>query len=256
MSAGAALPYIFFAPARVFDSFRDIVGFGPAAIRFLIAAPIIVIAFVAYQAFYIAYIGPANMGRATMAATPQFGRFTEEQKQRALEMQQNPSFQVVTYGVRFGMIIGSFTASFFLGALIYWLGGMLFKGSIKYMQALLVWTYATLPASLIWVIVNSFALLIHPPTSNVGIATGADTGVVHANLGALFDVTSFPIPVYVVALAALDLFAFYGLALAMLGLRRVGRVPWIGSFVVVIFVWLLGVGWRVVTAGVFGALMK
>jgi hypothetical protein len=47
---------------------------------------------------------------------------------------------------------------------------------------------------------------------------------------------ALPIPAYVAALSAFDLLVFYGLALAILGLRKAGRVPWIGALVTVIFV--------------------
>jgi hypothetical protein len=81
-------------------------------------------------------------------------------------------------------------------------------------------------------------------------------GVIHANLGALFTVTSLPVPVYVVALSALDLFEFYGLGLAIFGLRRVARIPWLGAIGIVLFVWLLGLFWRLTTAGLIGAIFK
>jgi hypothetical protein len=255
MSVGGTLTRAFFAPGRTFDSFRELVMFSPAAVRFLIAAAIILIAVVAYNAIFLASIGSEQIARASMEVSPQAAKMSPDVKERALQMQQSPTFQGFTLIMRFGLLILFTLASFFLGALIYWLGALLMKSKIKYLQALLVWTYASFPVVVIWLLANTIVLLVWPPSTNMAIVTGA-SGVIHANLGALFDVKSLPIPVYVVALSAFDLFELYGLALAMLGLRKVARIPWIGSFGIVIFVWLIGVMWRISTAGVVSAFMK
>ena len=255
MSATRSLTNIFFAPARVFDSFRDMTTFTPAAVRFLVAAAIIVVAMVAYNVIYLARIGPRNIARASIEAYPKLAVLPAERKEQILQVQESPALIATTRAIGFGKLIIFTLASLPLGALIYWLGSMLFKAKIQYLQALLVWTYSTLSPTVVWAFANTLALFIRPPTTNLAIVNGAN-GVIHANLGALFNVTMLPIPVYVVALSALDLFEFYGLVLAMCGLRKVARIPWIGSFGIVIFVWLIGVVWRIATAGVLGALMK
>jgi hypothetical protein len=142
-----------------------------------------------------------------------------------------------------------------LGALIYWLGATLFKGQLKYLQALLVWTYASLPVTVLWFLANTITVFVWPPAKPVAIVTGS-SGVFKPNLGALINVEAFPVPAYIAALSAFDLLIFYGLALAILGLRKAGRVPWIGASVTVIFVWLIGVGWRAGTAAITGALLR
>jgi hypothetical protein len=255
VSTLGTLPRIFFSPGRVFDSFRELQTFSPAAIRFVIGAAIIVLALVGYNALYMARIGTEQIGRAGMAISPQAARLPPEQRERALQMQQTPAFQAFTLFTRFGTIIAVSIASFFLGALIYWLGSLLLKSKMNYMQALLVWTYSGFPPVVLWLIANTLVLLIFPPTTNMAITTGMN-GVIHANLGALFTVTSLPVPVYVVALSALDLFEFYGLGLAIFGLRKVARIPWLGAIGIVLFVWLLGLFWRLTTAGLIGAIFK
>lgn len=255
MSVIKTLTHVFFLPGRVFDSFRELTTFSPAAVRFLIAAPIIVIAVVAYNVAYLASIGSEKIARASMEASPQIARMPAEQKERAFQMQQNPTFQAITLIMRFGQLILLTIASFFIGALIYWLGAMLFRSKIKYMQALLVWTYASLPVIVVWLLVNMIVLLVWPPSTNMAIVTGS-SGVVHANFGAFFTVTSLPLPVYVVALSAFDLFEFSGLGLAVFGLRKVARIHWLASFGIVIFVWLIGLVWRIGTAGLMTAVMK
>lgn len=255
VSTMGTLPLIFFSPGRVFDSFRELHTFSPAAIRFLIAAVIIVLALVGYNALYLARVGTERIARAGMALSPQVAKLPAEQQERALQMQQTPTFQAITLVMRFGTLIALSIASFFLGGLIYWLGSLLFKSKMKYMQALLVWTYAGFAPVVLWLIANTLVLLIFPPTTNMAITTGMN-GVIHANPGALFTVTSLPVPVYVVALSALDLFEFYGLGLAMFGLRKVARIPWLGAIGIVLFVWLLGLFWRLTTAGVVGQILK
>lgn len=255
MSVIKTLTHAFFAPARMFDSFRELKTFSPAAGRFVVAAVIILISLVAYNVAYQVIVGSGKIAVAAMESSPQAANLSEDQKQRALIMQQSPTFQMFTLGMRFGLLIVFSLASCFLGGLIYWLGAVLFKSKINYMQALLVWTYATMPVTVVWLLANMFVLLIWPPETNIAIVTDVN-GVVHGNLGAFFTVTSFPLPVYVVALSAFDLFEFYGLGLAVLGLRRVAGIHWLTSFGIVIFVWLIGVMYRITTAGVMGALFK
>jgi len=255
MPIGRTLLNIFVAPWRAFESFRDVTSFGAAAIRFLIAAVIILIAVVSYAALYQVRIGSENIARASMEASPKLANLPSEQKERAVQMSQNPGVRGMALVFGFGSLIALTLASMPLGGLIYWLGSMIFKGSMKYMQALLVWTYASLPAKVVWLIANVVMLLVMPPTNNVMIATGSG-GIFPANLGALFTVQSFPIPIYVVALSAVDAIEFYGLALAILGLRKVARIPWLGSVGIVLFVWLIGVCWRIAMAGVATAIMK
>lgn len=246
---------VFFSPGRAFESFRDVETFGPAAARFLIAAVIIIGAVIAFNALYLVRIGPERIARASIEASPNITNLSGDQKDRAVQMQSNPSFMAFTLAIRFGGIVFFQLVSFFLGAALYLLGTMATGGKIKYFQSVLVWTYAALPPTVIWVVVNSVALLVAPPSTDVAIALGS-AGVVHANLGALVTVTTLPVPVLAVALGAFDLFEFYGLLLAILGLGKVARLSWIKSFGIVVFVWLLGVGWRVGTAGVIAALFK
>ena len=255
MSVIKTLASAFFAPGRMFDSFRDLKTFSPAATRFVVAAAIILISLVVFNVAYLVIVGSGKIAVAAMESSPQTANMSDEQKERVLVMQQTPAFQVFTQTMRFGLLIVLTLASFFLGGLIYWLGAILFKSQIKYMQAVLVWTYATLPLTVVWLLANMLVLLVWPPATNIAIVTGAN-GVVHANLGALFTVTSLPLPVYVVALSAIDLFEFYGLGLAVFGLRRVAGIHWLTSFGIVIFVWLIGLMWRVSTAGAVGALLK
>ena len=247
MSVGATLANIFIAPARAFTSFRDVTAFAPTAVRLLIALAIILVALIAYSALYQTWIGYENIARAAVEASPRISELPSETRERTLQITQNPFFRIMNLVTNLGRIFITVVVGLPLGALIYWLGGMIFKAPLKYGQSLLVWAYATLPPVVLWSIANIVTLFVWPPTTNVGIVTGA-TGVFPSNPGALFAVTTLPLPAHVVAISALDLFEFYGLALAVVGLRKAGGLPWIGAAVTVAAVWTIGLIWRITTA--------
>lgn len=255
MSAGWTLLNIFVAPGRALTSFRDVTAFGPAVVRFLLAAPIILIALLAYNALYLARVGQVNIARAALETSPQMRSLSPEQKEQAIRVIQNPTYRVLNVVMTLGLAVLMTLVSMPLGALIYWVGSLIFKSRLKYMQALLVWVYATLPASVLWFVVNAITLFVWPPATNVAIVNGA-AGVFPGNLGALFTLEFLPPPVYVVALSAFDVFKFYGLALATFGLRKVGNIPWLAALGIVFFVWFLGVMYQVSVAGVVAALLR
>lgn len=255
MSTPRTLTNIFFAPSRAFASFRDVTTFTSTAVRFLIAAAIIVLATVTYNVIYPTRVGSENIAQASIDVSPRLASLPSEQKERALQMRRNPAFQIFGQLMSFGLLLVMLLASLPLGALVYWLGAMLFKGTIAYLQALLVWTYATLPPTVVWMVANTIGLFIWPPSTNMAIVRGSN-GVIRANLGALFTVTTLPIPDHVVALSAFDLFAFYGLTLAVIGLQKVAHLNWLRSLGIVIPIWLIGVLFRVAIAASIGALVK
>lgn len=250
------LVYAFIAPARVFGSFREPMGFGPLAARVLVAATIIIFGVAAYNVIFLQRVGRESITRATIEASPRVADLPAEQKEQVVTMQNNPAFLLATFFFQFGFIVGSVVLSIPLGGAIYLLGTMIFSSRVTYPQALLVWTFATLPPKLLWALANTVALFIHRPSTDIGIVMGASNGVLPANLGVLVEVTTFPVPILAVVLGAFDLFEFYGLALAALGLRKVGRMSWVASSGVVIAVWLFAVAWRVAGAAISVALLK
>lgn len=255
MPVGQTLLNIFIAPARAFTSFRDVTTFAPTAVRLLIAAAVIFVALIAYNALYTPWIGYETITRAAWEASPRISGLPSETRERTLQVTQNPLFRVMNVVSNLGRIIITVVVGLPLGALIYWLGGLIFKGRLRYGQALLVWAYATLPPAVLWSITNIVTLFVWPPTTNVGIVTGA-AGVFPSNLGALFAVSTLPLPAHVVALSAIDLFEFYGLTLAAVGLRKAGRLPWIGAAVTVAAVWAVGLIWRSGTAALVNVISR
>src|SRR2546425_12358934 len=83
MSTPRTLANIFFAPSRAFASFRDVTTFTSTAVRFLIAAAIIVVASAAYNVIYPARIGSENIAQASIEVSPRLANIPSEQKERA-----------------------------------------------------------------------------------------------------------------------------------------------------------------------------
>src|SRR5574341_382073 len=105
MSTPRTLANIFIAPARAFASFQDVTTFSPAAVRFLVALPILLLAAIIYNAMYLVRIDPATVGRAALEATPRTANLPPEAKERALQMMQNPTYRLVTSGMTFVRVI-------------------------------------------------------------------------------------------------------------------------------------------------------
>lgn len=90
--------------------------------------------------------------------------------------------------------------------------------------------------------------MVWPPASALRIASGS-AGVFPSNLAWVVPSTTLPIPAWVIALSVFDLFEFYGLILAVVGLRKAGRLPSWAALLIVAAVWVVGVVWRVGFAG-------
>lgn len=119
----------------------------------------------------------------------------------------------------------------------------------------MIWTYATMPPRVVWAIVNTLTLFVWPPTSNLRIATGG-AGVFPSNLGWAVPSPTLPLPAWVVALSVFDLFEFYGVTLAVVGLRKAGRLPWWGAGIIVAAVWGITIIWRVGSATLVNFIYK
>lgn len=225
MSTGQTLGSIFFDPGRVFESFR-------AKPRFLAAGLIIIVAVVAVQVLVVQRLGYENIVRAQIEASPFTANMTAEQKDQAVERSNSPVSKAIRYVIPavFWVII------FAVGGLLYLLGGMAMAKSVSYKQALSVWIYSILPPVLLLMLLNIVMLFVKKP-EEIDL-TQINRGLVHANLSLLVDATSAP--VVATALGAIDVFAIYGLILAALGMRKVGRMSTGASWTIVIAVWAIG----------------
>jgi hypothetical protein len=236
MSTPETLTGIFFEPGRTFESFR-------ARPRFLAAALLSVIIFMAFYLLYMTRVGYENIINAAIEMQAQKQDMSEEQKATAREIQLKPFVKAIRYGSPpIGLII-----FFAVGAAIYLLGVMAMGKQISYPQALAVWVYSNFPPLVLIMLANIIILFVRPPDPSdySGVARGLN-GLVHANPGAFM--ASDASPVLVTALSVLDLFAFYGLFLAALGLRKVARLSAGAAWGIVLTIWLLGVVARVAVA--------
>jgi hypothetical protein len=229
MSTPQTLTGIFFEPGRTFEALR-------ARPRFLAAAVLSLVIFMAFYLLYMTRVGYENVVNAGIEMQAQKSDMTDEQKAAGRDIQLKPVVKAIRYGspvIFFAVVIAA-------GAAIYLLGVMAMGKRITYKQALAVWSYSSFPPVVIAMLANIIILFARPPDpgdySTVARGLG---GLVHANPGAFMS--SDASPLLVTALSTFDLFAFYGLYLAALGLRKTGRLSSGGAWGVVLALWLLGV---------------
>ena len=181
-------------------------------------------------------------------SSPQAAQMSPEQKERAIAMQSGPIFKGIYYGspiIVMAVIISA-------GAGLYLLASVLMGRSLSYKQALSVWTYSSLPALLLAMLLNVILLFLKSP-DDYDIVHASRRGLVQANLGLFVDPKASP--VLASLLSSFDLFAFYGLFLAAIGLRRVAKMPSGSAWTIVLAIWIFGVIVRVSLAAITGGAM-
>ncbi|MBA3438940.1 MAG: YIP1 family protein [Pyrinomonadaceae bacterium] len=235
VSTAETLTSIFFEPGSTFEALR-------ARPRFLIAGLIITIVVASFSFLFIQRVGYENIVRAQIeAGAPDADT---EQRDRAIEMQSRPVFKALAYGAPVIFI----PLMLALGGALYLLGMMAMGGSVNYKQALSVWTYASLPPSVLLMLGNILMLFLR--ASDEIDPVKDNRGLLQGNPGVLIDGVAHP--VLATALSTLDIFSFYGLFLAAIGVRKVGRLSAGAAWGVVLAVWLLGVMLRILLATVSG----
>jgi hypothetical protein len=228
MSTPATLTGIFFEPGRVFDALRT-------RPRFLTATVILTIITIAITAALYMRIDMGQYIREKMEKGRNAAQQTEAQKE---------------LGVKIGKIVGavlvpaSVPISLFAGAGLYMLGVAAFGGAITYKKSLAVWAYSSLPPAVLASLVALLVLFLksadtidpeHLLVTNPGAFMGADSS-----------------PVVVAVLSQFDLLRFYGLFLAALGLRKVGKMSSGSAWGVVIAFWIIGAILKIASAAIFG----
>lgn len=236
MSTPETLTSIFFEPGRTFEALRE-------RPRFLVAALIIAGLTLLFTVLLFQKIDFEQFMRQQIEKGPRAEQMTPEQKEQAVAFQTGTVGKTLAYGFP---LLG--TAIYIAaGAAIYLLGAMLMGGALRYKQALAVWAYSSLPPTLLFTLV-ALVLLFIKPSDEVDVTKPG--GIVSANLGAVLG--SNASPPLAAALGSLDLFAIYGLILAAIGMRKVGRLSSGSAWAVVIGAWLLGVVVKVCWAALFG----
>ena len=241
MSTGETLTSIFFEPGRVFESMRE-------RPRLLVAAIIIAIAFLAFTITFFQRVGYERVIREAVENSPRAEQMTPEQKEQTIRIQSGPIVKAI-YFVSPILIIAVVIAA---GAGLYLLGSMMMAKKLSYKQALAVWTYSGLPPIVLSMLLNIILLFLKSP-DEYDVVNASRRGLVKANLGLLVDPKASPMLATV--LGSLDLFAFYGLFLAALGLRKVGKMSSGSAWGIVLTIWIIGVLFRVSLAGIFGSAM-
>jgi hypothetical protein len=234
MSEVATLGNIFFEPGRTFEDLKR-------KPRFVIGAIIISLLVTAYGFglyYKVGEAGVRSFASDQIDKSPQAGSMSAEQKATAINMQ-------MTIGkvVRFAMPVFVFI-SLLIGGLLYWGGAKAFGGTGSYLHALSVWVYSSLPPTIVGMIAN-FVVLALKSADDIDMAA-SQRGVIHANLGFLFDGKSMP--VLATLIGTFDVFFIWGWILAAIGLRITNRLSSGSAWAVVLILGLIGTLFRVIGA--------
>jgi hypothetical protein len=228
MSTPETLTGVFFEPSRTFEALR-------ARPRFLVAGLILLALACVVTLVLYTRVDMGQFIRDRIERAPNADQVTEQQK----DMQ-----------VRVGKMIGavfiplSVPIAIAAGAALYLLGVIAFGGSITYKKALAVWCYSWIPPSVFSALIAILVLFLKSPDSIV------PERLVATNPGALLGEESSR--VLVAFLSQFDLLRFYGLFLAALGLRKVGKISSGQAWGVVLSLWVLGLLLAVGSAAIFG----
>lgn len=240
LTTSETLTGIFFEPERVFDSLR-------ARPRFLVAALLTALLVCIFTFALFQRAGYENMMRSAIENSPRADQMTPQQKEGAIRFYSNPVLKAVNY---ISPLI-AITVVFAAGAALYMLGVMLMGRSLSYKQALAVWTYSSFPPIALSTLVSFAILFLKSPDELATVQPGRS--LARANLGLLVDPKASP--VLAAALGTFDVFTFYGLFLAALGLRKVARVSAGAAWAIVLALWLVSLIFRVGLAAATGTVM-
>lgn len=235
MSTAQTLTSIFFEPGETFTALR-------VRPRFLIAGIIMVVVFMAYYSTFVWRVGSETIARAQIESRSKDA--TPEQIEQGLAMQNSPIVKAVTYA-SFPLV---FAVMFAAGAGLYLLGAMLMGKSLSYKQALSVWVYSSYPPMVVYVVIN--ILLLFLKSADDIDPTAINSGIARANPSILVDTKTQPLLATV--LGSFDLIQFYGLFLAAVGLKTLGKLSSGSAWSIVLAIWFVGLILRVVMSLIMG----
>jgi len=227
LSTGETLSGIFFEPGRVFDSLR-------ARPRFLVAGLTLLILTTIVTGVLFLRVDMGEYIREKMDKSPRAAELTEQQKETNVKV--GKIFAALTFPVSVPIWIAA-------GAALYLLGAMAFGGSISYKSSLAVWVYSSLPPAILSTFVALCVLLLKAPD------TIDPEHLLVTNPGAFMGEGTAPM--LTALLSQFDLLRFYGLFLAAIGLRKVGRLSSGAAWSIVIGFWLLAAVLKIVTSSIF-----
>jgi hypothetical protein len=230
----ATLGTIFIEPENTFKDFLR-------APRIVIAGIVIALLVTAYSFSLIYKIGEATMRSYItdqINKNPQADSLTAEQKASRVEL----SMTINKYS-RYAVPVFVFI-SFFVGGLLYWLGGKAFGGTGTYMQNVSVWIYSGLPPALVSV-TGSIIVLALKSADDIDLAAG-QKGMLHADPSFFIDGKAMPFLATI--LSTFDVFAIWGWVLAAIGLTVVNKISKGSAWALVSIFVLIGLGFRLLGA--------
>jgi hypothetical protein len=240
MTTVETLTGIFFEPGRTFESLR-------ARPRFIAAAAITAILTCVFTITFFQRAGYENVMRAAIENSPRSDQMSPEQKERALAIYANPAVKAINYVSPLIAVAAIYAA----GAALYLLGVMLMGRSISYLQALSVWTYSSFAPSVLAILVSLVLLFLKSQDELETMQPGRS--LARANLGILVDPKASP--VLAALLGSFDIFVFYGLFLAALGLRKVARLSAGAAWGIALGLWLVGIILKIALAAATGTVI-
>lgn len=234
MSEIATLGNIFFEPGNTFEDLRR-------KPRFILALLIMVVLTAGYLIAFQQKMGEQRYRQFIVEQidnSPQAQGLSPEQKQQQIDV----SLTITKY---IGYVIPVFMVIFtFIGGLIYWLGGKAFGGVATYMQSLSVYVYSSFAPAIISFLANFLVLFLKSP-DDIDIATSS-RGVIQASPTMLMN--GREMPVLTTLVGTFDFFLIWGLILAAIGLHKVGKISKGSAWAIVLFVTLLTLAYRVISA--------
>lgn len=232
MSEAATLGNIFFEPGRTFEDLRR-------KPRFIFALILIALLVTAYSLGLQYKIGESGLRTYIADAVEKRApNLSAEQKTAQVDMQMKIN-SFTKFAVPVFVII-----AMFIGGLLYWAGAKAFGGDGGFLHAVSVFTYSSLPPTVVGMIA-SFIILAFKSADDIDLGL-SQRGMLNANLG--FFVNGLQTPVLATLLATFDLLAIWGWILAAIGLRVTNRLSKGSAWAVVIIIALIGVAFRVFSA--------
>jgi hypothetical protein len=237
MTTPETLANIFFEPGATFEALR-------ARPRFLAVALILVALTALVTVLLFQKVSYEQVVRDAIEKSPRTAEMPAEQKEQIIAMQTGPVWKAIAYSaVPIGALI-----VLFAGGAIYLLAAMMMGGKLTYKQAVSVWAYSSFPPAVLATMLMLVMLFLKAPEDLDFNRSGA--GLLVTNLGMLIGPEGSK--VLRAALGWFDLFTFYGMYLAALGLRKVGKLTSGGAWTIVIVLWLIGMILGVVRTALFG----
>ena len=228
MSTAETLTGIFFEPSRTFLALRE-------RPRFLVAGLILLALACIVTAILYTRVDMGQFIRDRIERSPNAAQMTEQQKE--MQVRVGKTFGAVAIPLSVPIIIAG-------GSALYLLLTMAFGGSITYKKSLAVWTYSSLPPSVLGALIAILVLFLKSPDSI------DPEHMVATNPAALLGEDASK--VLVAILSQFDILRFLGLFLAALGLRKVAKLSSGAAWGVVLALWAIGALLRIGSAVIFG----